>query len=50
MEKANNIRWLHQHAHLHVGLIAGLPGGKVARFARYWDLIANSGRFQQTLN
>ena len=112
---AENIRWLidHSHAHLHVDLIAGLPGEDMAsfargfnqlvslqpheiqfgilkrlrgtpiirhtdafnmvfdvyppytilathdidfatmqrlvRFARYWDLIANSGRFQHTL-
>lgn len=112
---AENIRWLcqHSHAHLHVDLIAGLPGETVAsfaqgfdrlvglepheiqfgilkrlrgtpiirhteayamrfdpyppytilatkdipfhdmqklvRFARYWDLIANSGRFRHTL-
>lgn len=112
---AENIRWLreHSHAHLHVDLIAGLPGEDVAsfasgfdklvalapheiqfgilkrlrgtpiirhtaayglvfdpyppysilatdrisfadmqrlvRFARYWDLIANSGRFAHTL-
>ncbi len=112
---AENIRWLceHSHAHLHVDLIAGLPGEDIAsfasgfnklvqlepheiqfgilkrlrgtpiirhteeyqmvfdqsppytilatreldfltmqrlvRFARYWDLIANSGRFNHTL-
>ena len=112
---ADNIRWLceHSHAHLHVDLIAGLPGEDVAsfargfnqlvalkpheiqfgilkrlrgtpiirhtqefglvfepyapytilanrdidfptmqrlvRFARYWDLVANSGRFGNTL-
>lgn len=112
---AENIRWLcqHSHAHLHVDLIAGLPGEDIAsfehgfnqllalqpheiqfgilkrlrgtpiirhteeyqlifdayapytilstrdidfgtmqrlvRFARYWDLIANSGRFSHTL-
>ncbi len=112
---AENIRWLcqHSHAHLHVDLIAGLPGEDLAsfargfnqlvslqpheiqfgilkrlrgtpiirhtepysmvfdtqppytilatrdidfatmqrlvRFARYWDLIANSGRFKHTL-
>lgn len=115
VKAAENIRWLcqHSHAHLHVDLIAGLPGEDVAsfaqgfnqlialqpheiqfgilkrlrgtpiirhteeyqlvfdyyapysilatrdidfhtmqrlvRFARYWDLIANSGRFQHTL-
>lgn len=33
---ADNIRWLreHSHAHLHVDLIAGLPGEDVASFAR----------------
>jgi radical SAM superfamily enzyme YgiQ (UPF0313 family) len=112
---ADNIRWLveHSHAHLHVDLIAGLPGEDIAsfaagfdklvalnpheiqfgilkrlrgtpiirhtqsfkmvfdayppytilatdridfsdmqrlvRFARYWDLVANSGRFARTL-
>jgi hypothetical protein len=112
---AENIRWLslHSHAHLHVDLIAGLPGEdmvsfargfnqllalqpheiqfgilkrlrgtpiirhteeyqlvfdtsppytilstrhinfgtmqRLVRFARYWDLIANSGRFNHTL-
>lgn len=112
---ADNIRWLteHSHAHLHVDLIAGLPGEDIAsfaagfdklvalkpheiqfgilkrlrgtpiirhteafgmvfdpyppytilatksinfsdmqrlvRFARYWDLVANSGRFAHTL-
>ncbi|MGL4996634.1 MAG: DUF4080 domain-containing protein, partial [Deefgea sp.] len=112
---AENIRWLveHSHAHMHVDLIAGLPGETVAsfgvgfdqlyalkpheiqfgilkrlrgtpiirhtdefamkydpfppytilanrdidfttmqrlvRFARYWDLVANSGRFANTL-
>jgi len=112
---AENIRWLcqHSHAHLHVDLIAGLPGEDIAsfargfnrlvelqpheiqfgilkrlrgtpiirhteqyqmvfdnyppytilatrdidfatmqrlvRFARYWDLVANSGRFSHTL-
>ncbi|WP_025916653.1 B12-binding domain-containing radical SAM protein [Herminiimonas sp. CN] len=112
---ADNIRWLveHSHAHLHVDLIAGLPGEDMAsfaagfdqlhalqpheiqfgilkrlrgtpiirhtetfkmvfdarppytilatdridfaamqrlvRFARYWDLVANSGRFAHTL-
>jgi radical SAM superfamily enzyme YgiQ (UPF0313 family) len=114
-QAAANIRWLveHSHAHLHVDLIAGLPGEDIAsfgagfdrlyalgpheiqfgilkrlrgtpiirhvaayglvfdpyppytilatdridfasmqrllRFARYWDLIANSGRFSNTL-
>ena len=33
---ADNIRWLiqHSHAHLHVDLIAGLPGEDMASFAR----------------
>lgn len=114
-KSADNIRWLreHSHAHLHVDLIAGLPGEDIAsfaqgfnrlvalapheiqfgilkrlrgtpiirhteshglvfdpyppysilatdridftamqrlvRFARYWDLVANSGRFANTL-
>ncbi|WP_194722980.1 B12-binding domain-containing radical SAM protein [Noviherbaspirillum malthae] len=114
-KSADNIRWLreHSHAHLHVDLIAGLPGEDIAsfaqgfdrlvalapheiqfgilkrlrgtpiirhteafglvfdpyppysilatdridfaamqrlmRFARYWDLVANSGRFAHTL-
>jgi radical SAM superfamily enzyme YgiQ (UPF0313 family) len=114
-QAAANLRWLveHSHAHLHVDLIAGLPGENIAsfaagfdrlyalgpheiqfgilkrlrgtpiirhaaahglvfdpyppytilatdlidfasmqrllRFARYWDLIANSGRFSNTL-
>jgi radical SAM superfamily enzyme YgiQ (UPF0313 family) len=36
---ADNIRWLceHSHAHLHVDLIAGLPGEDVASFARGFD-------------
>ena len=36
---AENIRWLceHSHAHLHVDLIAGLPGEDVASFARGFD-------------
>lgn len=36
---ANNIRWLraHSHAHLHVDLIAGLPGEDVDSFARGFD-------------
>jgi radical SAM superfamily enzyme YgiQ (UPF0313 family) len=115
VKAAANIRWLatHSHAHLHVDLIAGLPGEDLAsfgagfdhlwslgpdeiqfgilkrlrgtpiirhtdnfgmvydpyppytilatdrigfsdmqrlvRFARYWDLVANSGRFTHTL-
>jgi radical SAM superfamily enzyme YgiQ (UPF0313 family) len=36
---AENIRWLcqHSHAHLHVDLIAGLPGEDIASFARGFD-------------
>lgn len=36
---AANIRWLieHSHAHLHVDLIAGLPGEDIASFARGFD-------------
>ncbi|HWT71122.1 MAG TPA: DUF4080 domain-containing protein [Oxalicibacterium sp.] len=36
---ADNIRWLceHSHAHLHVDLIAGLPGEDIASFARGFD-------------
>ena len=38
---ANNLRWLreHCHAHLHVDLIAGLPGEDVATFARGFDTL-----------
>ncbi|MEN3292361.1 MAG: hypothetical protein V7642_1614, partial [Burkholderiales bacterium] len=36
---ADNIRWLcvHSHAHLHVDLIAGLPGEDIDSFARGFD-------------
>ena len=36
---ADNIRWLraHSHAHLHVDLIAGLPGEDITSFARGFD-------------
>jgi radical SAM superfamily enzyme YgiQ (UPF0313 family) len=36
---ASNIRWLatHSHAHLHVDLIAGLPGESLASFAAGFD-------------
>lgn len=36
IKAAENIRWLcqHSHAHLHVDLIAGLPGEDMASFAR----------------
>ena len=40
---ADNIRWLigHSHAHLHVDLIAGLPGEDMASFARgFGQLVA----------
>jgi radical SAM superfamily enzyme YgiQ (UPF0313 family) len=40
---ADNIRWLttQSHAHLHVDLIAGLPGEDVASFARGFDQLAS---------
>ena len=39
VKAADNIRWLmeHSHAHLHVDLIAGLPGEDMASFARGFD-------------
>lgn len=42
---ADNIRWLHQHshAHLHVDLIAGLPGEDVDSFARGFDHLVSLG-------
>jgi radical SAM superfamily enzyme YgiQ (UPF0313 family) len=42
---AENIRWLHQHshAHLHVDLIAGLPGEDVESFARGFDHLVSLG-------
>jgi radical SAM superfamily enzyme YgiQ (UPF0313 family) len=42
---ADNIRWLHQHshAHLHVDLIAGLPGEDVDSFARGFDQLVSLG-------
>ena len=42
---AENIRWLTQHAtaHLHVDLIAGLPGEDVASFARGFDQLVKLG-------
>jgi radical SAM superfamily enzyme YgiQ (UPF0313 family) len=42
---ADNIRWLceHSHAHLHVDLIAGLPGEDVASFARGFDRLVGLG-------
>jgi len=42
---AENIRWLTQHAtaHLHVDLIAGLPGEDVASFARGFDQLVGLG-------
>ena len=45
-EKAmENIRWLceHSQAHLHVDLIAGLPGEDVASFARGFDQLVSLG-------
>jgi radical SAM superfamily enzyme YgiQ (UPF0313 family) len=42
---ADNIRWLceHSHAHLHVDLIAGLPGEDIASFARGFDQLVALG-------
>jgi radical SAM superfamily enzyme YgiQ (UPF0313 family) len=42
---AENIRWLveHSHAHLHVDLIAGLPGEDVESFARGFDKLVALG-------
>jgi len=42
---AENIRWLTQNstAHLHVDLIAGLPGEDVASFARGFDQLVSLG-------
>ena len=42
---AENIRWLTRHstAHLHVDLIAGLPGEDVASFARGFDHLVSLG-------
>jgi len=42
---AENIRWLmqHSHAHLHVDLIAGLPGEDLASFARGFDRLVALG-------
>jgi radical SAM superfamily enzyme YgiQ (UPF0313 family) len=42
---ADNIRWLHQHsnAHLHIDLIAGLPGEDVESFARGFDHLVSLG-------
>lgn len=42
---AENIRWLTRHssAHLHVDLIAGLPGEDVASFARGFDQLVGLG-------
>lgn len=40
-----NIRWLHEHshAHLHVDLIAGLPGEDLATFAAGFDRLVRMG-------
>ncbi len=42
---ADNIRWLceHSHAHLHVDLIAGLPGEDMESFARGFDRLVELG-------
>ncbi len=42
---AENIRWLckHSQAHLHVDLIAGLPGEDIASFARGFDQLVGLG-------
>jgi len=42
---AENIRWLHEHshAHLHIDLIAGLPGEDVDSFARGFDRLVALG-------
>ncbi len=42
---ADNIRWLTEHSqtHLHVDLIAGLPGEDVASFARGFDQLVGLG-------
>jgi hypothetical protein len=42
---ADNIRWLceHSQAHLHVDLIAGLPGEDIASFARGFDQLVGLG-------
>ncbi|MFN0162281.1 MAG: DUF4080 domain-containing protein [Burkholderiales bacterium] len=42
---AANIRWLREHscAHLHVDLIAGLPGEDLASFARGFDTLCDLG-------
>ncbi|MFC3107572.1 DUF4080 domain-containing protein [Undibacterium arcticum] len=42
---AENIRWLieHSHAHLHVDLIAGLPGEDLASFASGFDRLVALG-------
>lgn len=42
---AENIRWLHEHshAHLHIDLIAGLPGEDVDSFARGFDKLVALG-------
>jgi len=45
-EKAkDNLRWLHAntHAHMHVDLIAGLPGESLASFGEGFDTLARLG-------
>ncbi|MEW6763133.1 MAG: DUF4080 domain-containing protein [Pseudomonadota bacterium] len=45
VKAADNIRWLTEHSttHLHVDLIAGLPGEDVASFARGFDQLVGLG-------
>lgn len=45
IKAADNIRWLceHSQAHLHVDLIAGLPGEDIASFARGFDQLVSLG-------
>lgn len=45
LKAAENIRWLceHSQAHLHVDLIAGLPGEDIASFARGFDQLVGLG-------
>jgi radical SAM superfamily enzyme YgiQ (UPF0313 family) len=45
LKAADNIRWLceHSQAHLHVDLIAGLPGEDIASFARGFDQLVSLG-------
>ena len=45
LKSAENIRWLlnHSHAHLHVDLIAGLPGENMESFASGFDRLVEIG-------